>query len=312
MDAPLNGQLFEGSIKGGTPQLFSTKEMLSDKARYPRGYTPERMRDVVENGPRIFGPTVSGSQSSPAVIEARKAAALPARRVRDNLARSTVPMGGALKQTHISTGAEFDKNHITGGETGGTYRHPTNPQFPHRISLAPGMEDNPVLIHEVGHLDSYVNERDHSSYRTKQAQGAEEAYADDFAVRNFRDRRGRPPTPDGGYTRDVRAGKTDPAFAQQYKASRQTAVDHVQAELDRRHPLLPANHVPGQMPLLQGSMTGHGPDEVADWKYNAAYETDLPGAGLQRETETPHLTNNARAIRARRAQVPLHKVKRTP
>lgn len=291
----LNGTLFEGSIKGGTPQLFSTKEMLSPKARYPRGYTPERQREVHQNGPIVWPPQQSGSAS-----ERSRMSMAPVRRVRDNLARSAVPMGGEMRDTIIETGVEFAPNHITGGQTAGQYHAPREGYGKaHRIMLAHGQEDNPTLIHEIGHLDSFATGRGHSSYRTQEAKGAEEAYADDFAVRNFRDRRGRTPNPSGGYAKSVEAGKTDPAFARQYRTSRQTHIERTQAQLDR-HPLLPPGHVPGQVPLLDGSMTGNheAGDERVKWDYTA----EQKAAGVSRETDEAYLS--PRAAQSRAARLP--------
>lgn len=283
----LNGTLFEGSIKGGTPQLFPSAPLLSDRARYPRGYTPARQAEVRGNGPRVYGP-------QPTV-----------RRVRDNLARSTVPMGGPLRQTNVYANADFEKNHITGGTTAGEYRPPSDTVSSHSVLLGPGQEDNPVLIHELGHLDSFVSQRGHSSYRTHEAKGAEEAYADDFAVRNFRDRRGRAPSPEGGYTGSVKAGKTDPAFARQYRDSRQTLPDeraqriaHTEKLLNS-HPLLPSGHVPGQLPLLEGDMTGS--PEAGDERVKWDYTNEQKDAGVQRDA--PHegyLSPRAAKVRAAR------------
>ena len=277
-------------MTGGTPQLFPSAPYLSDKARFPRGYTPERMQDVVRNGPRVYGPSVSGSQSDPQVIAAQKAAKLPNRRVRDNLARSTVSMGGEMKNTQIFTGQQFDTNHITGGPTGGEYHKPVEGGRMHTVKLAPGLEDTPVLIHELGHLDSFASGRGHSSYRSPEAKGAEEAYADDYAVRNFRDRRGRASaTPEGGYTRAARSYQTDHRFAQQYLASRETLPPKDNST--PRPEGWPRNHVEGQLPLLDRVSTGFDNHETADWDYTHE-------SGMKRETSTPHPTRRARVAQA--------------
>jgi hypothetical protein len=67
--------------------------------------------------------------------------------------------------------------------------------WPASIDIAHGQADSPTLIHEIGHhVSATVDQNPHSSYSTADERGAEEGYAENFAERNFRDRRARPLT----------------------------------------------------------------------------------------------------------------------
>lgn len=324
----LNGQLFEGSIKGGTPQLFSTKEMLTDRARYPRGYTPGRMREVRSSGLSVYGHRPVESVDEDARRDRRIAMGqrnVSERQVRENIARSTIDITGQgtlFKRTQIQVvdKASLGTNHVTGGDVGGT--HSAGPyQYVgsdgetkveeggdrHFIKVAHGLEQYPTVIHELGHAVSYNAGRAHSSYHTDVHQGAEEAFADDFAARNWRDRRGQAHPDPQGYGRHGRGGMKSPAFADAYFGHRETMPDLRAQRIAKTerllsgidHPLIPPGHVPGQIPLLEGDMTGShaSGDERVKWDYTR----EQKDVGITRDNpEESYLSPRAAKVRAAR------------
>lgn len=214
---------------GSQGTLFSGGTKHSSDARFPRGYTPERLHDVAD---AIVPTTMSlsktgdggirrGTQSrdykdisyptAPHLNESRQ----PLRRIVDNVARSTIPvedLGGQLTVHSKSLGGSggFDTH---AGEYHAFVGHP-------EIHIHPGMEENTTPIHEIGHHVSKQQGTDHSDYYSHEERGQEEAFADNYADKHFRDRKGQPVstarTYAGGQVDDIRT----PAFYHAYEGVR--------------------------------------------------------------------------------------------
>lgn len=176
------GSLFQGG-----------SEQMTD-AKWPRGYTPERLqqvRKVVGPGQRVFRDEpylhtydIAGEQ----------------RKLIDNIARSTVP-GEHLQRLQFSPGKTNVDMTVGAGDSemtaGGLYRKPQSPNPNHfgSISVRRGDADKPVAIHEIGHHASYLAGR--PPLETVADHGREEGQADAYAQTHFRDRRGRPTDVEG-------------------------------------------------------------------------------------------------------------------
>lgn len=302
----LNGQLFAGSIKGGTPQLFSTKEMLTDRARYPRGFTPDRLREVQAttrlNPQREYPP---------------RAAAVAG--VRNTLARSTASVE-QMRGVKWYAGADM-QNH--GGAAGLYYgaRQPGFGEGNRAILVGKGHEHGGTPIHELGHHVSEMTGTEHTEYLRPDQQGREEAFAENFAEAHWRDRRGRPAVKNRIQAHAWTShGEYDAAGAGEFQAhfnekrhespavqQRLAAIRAKELQAMGQHPLHPEGHVPGQLPLLEGDMAGTGGDERVRWDYT----DEQRAAGLKRETDEAHLSPQATKLRAERlGGVPLRDVRR--
>lgn len=269
----LNGSLFKGSIKGGTPQLFPTRDMLSDKARWPRGFTPERQaevadalghyrssrvaRDKVHRDKRLNGTTLSQQgQRESGQIEAVR-----------TVARSTVPvehLAGLRGKFRVVPPSE-----LNGAVASGQYDET------HGVQIAGGAHRGPTPIHEIGHhVSSHILGTEHSAYEHPEQMGAEEAYAENYAEEHFRDRRGRPlstPRADpSSWTRGGQRGGRYGGFHEGWDEERKgsPAAARRAALPEKRPPGLPSGHVTGQMPLLDHVSTqGADGRTTVDWDY---------------------------------------------
>jgi len=165
------GTLFQGG-----------KEQMTD-ARWPRGYTPERLHEVM-------GPITHGGQRWLAQGERGKERQTgPDRRdLIDNVARSTIP-------AHHLQGLQFYPGvHLTEEGTIGNYRRKGTrvgaaTATGNQLHLAKGFADSPDAIHEIGHHVSFER-ADHPGYDTPASRGKEEAYADEYAQTHYRPPRG--------------------------------------------------------------------------------------------------------------------------
>ena len=170
------GTLFQGG-----------SEQMTD-AKWPRGYTPERLHEVHQ----VVSPSKRPLRDRPSMGEYDTNG--ETRKLIDNIARSTVP-SEHLQRLQFFPG-KLDEEMTTGkGDSqmlaGGLYNKPATPN-PNRfgmIRVRRGDADNPVAIHEIGHHASYLAGRPDITTRTQQ--GHEEATADAYAETHFRDRRGQ-------------------------------------------------------------------------------------------------------------------------
>lgn len=169
----LNGDQFryESRIKdkpNSQGTLFQApSSMMSDRARYPRGYTPERLASVRKHSKNFN----SSGQSSP----------FETAQLHQNLARSSAPLG------HMRTVGWWDTKPMSMGQDsagvpdkGGYFRDTRE------IRLQPEHSSNDVAIHELGHSVSAARGLPHSQYSTPQQKGEEEGHAQNYAQEHYR------------------------------------------------------------------------------------------------------------------------------
>lgn len=169
------------------PNSQGTLFQGNNAQRYPRGYTPERQISVLAN---LHPETYAALKSEPTT-----------RAIVDNVKRSSVPVETIRNVKFVGAGGPMGRQRgMHGGLTiGGSYQGTTkfNEDFSRKIlggvvKVAAGQEDNTTPIHELGHHQSRLLERPSSKYDTPARKGADEGFAETFAERNWRDRRGRP------------------------------------------------------------------------------------------------------------------------
>lgn len=252
----VNGELFAGTIAGGTPQLFPSAPYLAGKAKYPRGFTPERQREVTQ-----------ATNMNPKNHYHGRAGAVAG--IRDTLAASTAPVEHMSSRKGTGGNLHWYANAEPKGTEAGSY---TESYGSGSAWISPGQERTPTVIHELGHHVSHLIEQTpHSSYDTPLHQGQEEAFAENYADTHFRDRRGRPtpaPAKSGNgleWTRDGARGGPygdfGPAFSKKRDESPvvQAASAARAARTDREmRPIPPGttNHVFGQERFLDRTESG--------------------------------------------------------
>lgn len=257
MEPIVNGRLFEGEIKGGTPQLFPSAPFLTGRAKYPRGFTPERLREVQ-----------SATNLNPQAHYRPRAGAVAG--VRDTLAASTAPVEH-MRGTGPGSVHWYAGQGVEGivGDNLGLY----NDRGGHGSAyVAPGQERTLTVLHELGHhVSHHVEKTEHSAYDEPVKQGTEEAYAENYADRHFRDRRGRAVSASRKseqgveWTHDGKRGGPWGGFGPAFKAKRQESPV-VQRDNERTaaahermmRPIPPGtkNHVFGQERLLDRTEGG--------------------------------------------------------
>lgn len=154
--------------------------------RYPRGYTPQRQRDVLNS----IHPVAAGlaRRESPEI-----------RAVIDNVARSTVPANRLTNVEFTAAGSMGRQRGMASGlQIGGSYqsgrrRYPDGSEGTYsRVNVAAGQEGTTTPIHELGHHVSRIIGRPSADYNTTARKGADEGFAETYAETHWRDRRGRP------------------------------------------------------------------------------------------------------------------------
>lgn len=154
--------------------------------RYPRGYTPDRQIEVLANlHPKTYA-ALSGDAKTRAIVDTVKRSTVPAEGIRNV---HFTPAGNMGRQRGMSNGLQI------GGMYQGSYKF--SEDYNHKIltgtvQVASGEENTSTPIHELGHHQSRLLERKSSEYNTPARKGADEGFAETFAERNWRDRRGRP------------------------------------------------------------------------------------------------------------------------
>lgn len=157
--------------------------------RYPRGYTPERSREVEANLSENNFDNMRRQPTTRAIVDTVKRSTVPAEVVRNITFHG---VGGSMgRQRGMGSGLQ-----IGGSYTGGTR---FNDDFTEKIltgtvKVAGGAEEGPTAIHELGHHQSRLLGRPSSKYDTVARRGADEGFAENYAETHFRDRRGRPDT----------------------------------------------------------------------------------------------------------------------
>lgn len=156
--------------------------------RYPRGYTPERSREVEANLSENNFENMRKSADTRAIIDTVKRSTVPAEIVQNVTFHGTG--GGMGRQRGMGQGLA-----IGGSYAGGTKFDETfdNKILTGTIKVSGGQESTTTPIHELGHHQSRLLGRPSSQYNTVSRRGADEGFAETFAETHSRDRRGRPP-----------------------------------------------------------------------------------------------------------------------
>lgn len=184
----LNGQQFrmQTNMKAA-PNSQGTLFQGGNAQRYPRGYTPERQIEVHGN---LHPETFAALKTEPTT-----------RAIVDTVKRSTVPVDAIRNVKFVGAAGPMRRQRGMGQglAVGGSYQGSTkyNEDFSQKIlagtiKVAPGQEDTTTPIHELGHHQSRLLGRASAKYDTPARKGADEGFAETFAERNWRDRRGRP------------------------------------------------------------------------------------------------------------------------
>jgi hypothetical protein len=201
---------------GSQGTLFQGGADQMTDAKWPRGYTPERLHQVLP----LIAPDKDWLRDRPMgppwdLIPDR-------RKLVDTVARSTVP-AAHLRGVQFSAGRRMLDMELPEGEYAtGTYTPQEGSFLPH-IQIAEMHSGNSTPIHEIGHHVSH--QRGLVSYETPGERGHEEGLADAYAQEHFRDRRGRPgvePTYAGGQMNEQRPE----AFYNSYHAARGNPQDY--------------------------------------------------------------------------------------
>lgn len=173
---------------GSQGTLFQGGSDQMTDAKWPRGYTPERLHEVM-------GPITHGGQ--PWLVQGERGVGHhtgPARRdLIDTVARSTIP-AGHLQGLQFFPG-QLSLDHGGSEDTAGYYRHQGHrlgASVAHKpqVSIVKGQETGYVPIHEIGHHISREAGTHHSAYDTPYNKGKEEGFADDYAQTHYRPPRG--------------------------------------------------------------------------------------------------------------------------
>lgn len=187
-------------LRGGTK--------YSSDARFPRGYTPERLHEVAEGIGSGYArgqgahsmtfrdhPYLRRNEQSGEMEEHGRADNRPKRDLVDNMARSTVPMsdfeGKPGRRLHFWSYKGGDTE-LGNRDAGGTYQaEPPSHSNRHDIKVHTDAVSGMAPIHELGHHVSHMADTEHSKYSTPAERGAEEGFADRYAYEHFRDRSGK-------------------------------------------------------------------------------------------------------------------------
>lgn len=214
------------------------KDQMTD-ARWPRGYTPERLHEVL---PSVGG----GSKYYTRGEEGTHGTGPDRRQLVDTVARSTVP-AHHLQNLQFLPGLLS----VEGGEAIGSYRRKgtrvgEGTAHEHGLHLAKGFADTPHAIHEIGHHVSH-EQADHSGYDTPEERGQEEAFADDYAQQHYKPRRGQTYGGQSLYADGFPGAGRTAEFYAAYRAHRATPIKGAdlpdraakEAQVERDNPTLP-------------------------------------------------------------------------
>lgn len=174
---------------GSQGTLFQGGSDQMTEAKWPRGYTPERLNEVLPSA----APYKSDVRDTPYEYGGSGS---ERRKLVDNIARSTVP-GEHLQRLQFQPGTSASGMRHSGPNAdpmvpSGMYNKRRREFESHQatVKLLKGQADRPVAIHEIGHHASQEQGTPHSDYDTVQKRGQEEAFADNYAQEHYRPRRG--------------------------------------------------------------------------------------------------------------------------
>lgn len=195
--------------------LFRGGTKFSSDKRYPRGYTPERQKEVAD---QVVQPSVQNYFGKPSETSYgtqsknfkdrrinvalypehypegyRMESAQPVRDLVDNIARSTVPVQH-LRGVQFRTSADV---HLQSNDPtiqiAGHYdtKGDALSKGDAVIRLRSGVEQGFTPIHEIGHHVSANEGYEHSLYQTAYQRGQEEGFADAYGVEHARNKEGK-------------------------------------------------------------------------------------------------------------------------
>lgn len=235
-------------LRGGT--------RYSSDARFPRGYTPERLHEVADavnnwnSGPGANKGARANTyrdyeyRTPPDFLPSGRHDAEPHRRLVDNIARSTVPVSDITnaepgRRTHFWVSRRFDGEMEQKEQAGTHTHHPPGHSNRHDIFIATPYVGDTTPIHEIGHHVSHMTGQ-HAGYSTDTERGQEEAFADNYAEKHFRDRRGKQQDV-GTYAGGPSAGRRSEEFFKSYYQHRdhsmyQKYVTDDNAKFYRKYP----------------------------------------------------------------------------
>lgn len=185
------GTLFRAPVTARKPE-----------SRQPRGYSPERYAEVRST---LSGRVTHHAGGESHFVEDSQTMDHLTR----SLATSTVPTERIASVNGWATGLQFHDGRLAEHDT-----------FQDRsvIRMAPGVHRNAFAVtHELGHEESFRNNRNSRAYSTSSEQGAEEGSADRYANQHAR-LPGYKKRPDKLETSYERTSKEDPFsdFSQSY------------------------------------------------------------------------------------------------
>lgn len=222
------GTLFQGG-----------SEQMTD-AKWPRGYTPGRLA-IARAAADPHGMYSRGEHDK---SDNRFGTGPQRRDLIDTIARSTVP-AEHLQDVKFYPGQndlDYNRPKDSGSKfvTGGTYTRKGSQRGAmtyreNEISIRRGNEANSVPIHEIGHHVSHES-GNHGGYDSSMERGKEEAFADDYASRHYRPKRGEFYGGQWEYAMGARDERRTDTFYSSYHASRQTPMPEreVLGRMDRR------------------------------------------------------------------------------
>jgi hypothetical protein len=189
MSADWNLQTNIKARPGSQGTLFSGgKSQMNPQRRWPRGYTPERQREIV----RSMGYGIV-DHTDPAPIDDGRGEIVPShaeRDVRDAILTSSVPASDVKNlRIHIvgkegrkyAAEVEADPNVRLSEGTRGLYNN-----HGRRGEIDVHHEAGAfTVLHEVGHHASMLANTQHSNYDTVRQRGEEEGFADSYAEKHL-------------------------------------------------------------------------------------------------------------------------------
>jgi len=237
---------------GSQGTLFRGGTKYSAPGRFPKGYTPERQKEIADAVVRPsttvsfrtgtthqFGTDskefkdrkIRGSgdmSTAPLYHESRQ----HVRSLVDNVARSTVPvqhLSGVQFRTGESTVPHLDRGKDPKDAAtfvAGHYDRSGDAlsRGAPVIRVRPGQEQSETPIHEIGHHVSHTEDPRRALYRSPEMQGREEGRADDYAHEHYRNPEGmaRPDTFKKIYAGGIRSERRTNAFYNAYHGVRGT------------------------------------------------------------------------------------------
>ena len=248
-------------FSGGASQIPAEK-------RYPRGYTPERMRAVEQS----------------TIVEGMQTGHLGQYRttrqgILDNLARSSAPLKD-IEGFHVSVANPDQSEVMSKMGVGGEYRKQSG--FWGSATIHMSRVDGPTVIHELGHHASAKDRTWHATYGTPRQRGEEEGFADHYADEHFRTH----PEADKRMLDDQRRGRAnyDPQRRQYTSADGTERYTHFRDGYDYQRPH--EGRVPNDTDVREDrarALSQGRLDSMLDRRKNRPYLPGLDNGSIMRQ-----------------------------